>query len=401
MKPFRKNRSKGQIFPPPPKFGEGGLSHLNFIYLCVVLSGIALFFTADGLFTADSFEYSKESVGLLTSQKEERKVKHLKTPEAVKGIYITSWVAGIPEWRGELIKFIDATELNAVVIDVKDYTGRIAFKTEDAELTALGSPENRISDIKEFIEELHRHNIYAIARISVFQDVYLSGLMPNLAIKNKQGGLWKDRKGLTWLDPASQEVWDYTIKVAKSAEKAGFDELNFDYVRFPSDGNMANIKYEHWDGEISQAEVLKSFFSYLRERLNELEVPLSADLFGLTTIRTDDMNIGQILENTIPYFDYISPMVYPSHYPQGFNGYKNPASHPYEVILDSLTSARNRLLNATSSPLKLRPWLQDFDLGADYNAKMIRMEKQAVYDAGLNSWLMWDATNKYTREAYD
>lgn len=351
----------------------------------------------------NSIEYSKESLNsnFIEKTKEFPKIRHLKTPEPVKGIYISSWVAGIRDWRNELIKFVDSTELNTVIIDVKDYTGRIAFKTDDSELTAIGSPENRIPDIKEFIEELHNHNIYAIARISVFQDAYLAKIMPVLAIKNKQGGFWKDRKGIAWLDPASKEVWDYTVRVAKEAEKAGFDELNFDYIRFPSDGNLANAKYEHWDETTAKSEVIKDFFFYLNENLRDLKIPLSADLFGLTTVKNDDMNIGQILENAVPYFDYISPMVYPSHYPDGFNGYKNPANHPYEIILGGLTRAKERLIAATSSPLKLRPWLQDFDLGAVYDAQMIQKEKQAVYDAGLTSWLIWDPTNKYTRGAYE
>lgn len=348
-----------------------------------------------------SFEYSKGAVEQIIAPQNQPKIKHLKTPVQVRGIYISSWVAGTPYWREELVKFIDSSELNSVIIDVKDYSGRISFKTENPDLTSVGSPENRISDIKEFIDELHNKKIYAIARISVFQDGYLAKSEPRLAIKNKYGGIWKDNKGVAWLDPANPEVWDYIIKIGREAEKVGFDELNFDYIRFPSDGKLENASYDFWDEKTPKAEVIKSFFAYLYDNLKSLPIPLSADLFGLTTIRTDDMNIGQILENAIPYFDYISPMVYPSHYPSGFDGYKNPASHPYEVIMASLNKAVERLNAASSSPLKLRPWLQDFDLGADYNAEMIKKEKQAVYDAGLNSWLMWDPRNKYTREAYE
>lgn len=348
-----------------------------------------------------SFEYSKGAVEQIIAPQYQPKIKHLKTPDQVRGIYMSSWVAGTPYWREELMKFIDSSELNSVIIDVKDYSGRISFKTDNSDLNNIGSPENRISDIKEFIDELHDKKIYAIARISVFQDGYLAKTEPKLAVKNKNGGIWKDNKGVAWLDPANPEVWDYIIKIGREAEKVGFDELNFDYIRFPSDGKLENARYDFWDEKTPKAEVIKSFFAYLYDNLKDLPIPLSADLFGLTTIRTDDMNIGQILENAIPYFDYISPMVYPSHYPSGFDGYKNPASRPYEVIIASLNRAVERLNAASSSPLKLRPWLQDFDLGADYNAEMIKKEKQAVYDAGLDSWLMWDPRNKYTRDAYE
>lgn len=327
-------------------------------------------------------------------------IQHIKTPEIVRGIYMTSWVAGTPKWRTELIDFVKSTELNSVIVDVKDYTGRISFEVENPVLKKIGAAEKRIPDIKELIEKLHGENIYAIARISVFQDPYLASQRPDLAVKKKDGGVWKDHKGIKWVDPANKEVWQYAVQVAREAEKVGFDELNFDYVRFPSDGNMKDIDFDHWDDKTPMAEIIRQFFAYLSKNLKDSGVPLSVDLFGMTTVNTDDLNIGQILENAIPYFDYISPMVYPSHYPSGFLGYKNPAAHPYEIIKDGMSKASERLIVASSTPLKLRPWLQDFDLGANYDKAMILKEKQAVYDAGLNSWLMWDPANKYTKAAF-
>lgn len=333
--------------------------------------------------------------------KEPEKVKHIKTPDSVKGIYMTSWVASTREWRESLVKMADDTEINAVVIDVKDYTGKISFEVSDPELVELGSGEKRISDIKDFINHLHENNIYAIARIAVFQDAYLAKKKSELAVKTKDGKTaWKDRKGITWVDPCSKEVWDYTIKVAKEAEGAGFDELNFDYIRFPSDGNMSNIKYTYCPQEFSKSDKLADFFDYLNKNLEPLGIPLSADIFGMASTNYDDLNIGQVLEKIEPYFDYICPMVYPSHYPPTYNGFKNPAEHPYEVVKLAMDTASQRLIIASSTPNKLRPWLQDFDLGADYTAEMVRKQMQATYDAGLNSWLLWDPANKYTRGAF-
>ncbi len=326
---------------------------------------------------------------------------HLITPEPVRAIYMTSWVAGTTNWRSELVKLIEDTELNAVVVDVKDYTGRISFEVTDQKLKDIGSPEKRIPDIREFINELHGKNIYAIARISVFQDPFFIKKRPDLAVKKKDGGIWKDYKGIAWLNPASREVWDYTIKIAKEAEAVGFDELNFDYIRYPSDGNMKDIVLPLADGATNKAESMRFFFAYLQKELKPLKIPLSADLFGLTTWNYDDLNIGQIMEYAEPYFNYICPMVYPSHYPKTFQGYANPANHPYEIIFSAMTKASERLLKATSTPSKLRPWLQDFDLGADYTAEIIRKEKQAVYEAGLTSWMLWNSANKYTQGALD
>lgn len=361
---------------------------------------------AFGVFSSKNFnkpfEYIRnEAASVSQAQDKADAPKHLKTPESVKAIYMTSWVAGTPSWREKLVKLIDETELNSVIIDVKDYTGRISFSVSDPVLKEIGSEEERIPDIKDFIGELHQKNIYVIARISVFQDPFLVKKRPELAVKRGDGGVWKDRKGIPWLDPASRDVWDYTIKIGKEAEAAGFDELNFDYVRFPSDGNMKDIKYDFWDEKTPQANIIRDFFADLSANLKSLNIPLSVDLFGLTTWNYDDLNIGQILENAVPYFDYISPMVYPSHYPPTFNGFKNPAEHPYEIINQAMTRASERLLAASSTPSKLRPWLQDFDLGATYTPEMIRQEKQAVYDAGLTSWMLWDASNEYTKGALD
>ena len=345
------------------------------------------------------FEYLPGAVGIL---QEKEAVGHIKTPDQVRGIYMTSWVASTDSIRRGLVKIAEDTEVNSIIIDIKDYTGKVAFLMKNRKVLEAGSSEDRVKDMKKFLEELHAKNIYVIGRIAVFQDPYLAKVRPDLAVKRKDGVTnWKDYKGALWLDPCSKEVWDYTVAIAREAESIGFDELNFDYIRFPSDGNMKDIKYPHCDATLAKPDLLENFFYNLKKGLNDLKVPISADLFGMVATNFDDLNIGQVLERTEPYFDYISPMVYPSHYPNDYNGFANPAAKPYEVIKLSMDSAVKRLLAASSSPFKLRPWLQDFDLGADYDAVMIRKEKQAVYDAGLNSWLMWSPSNKYTVDAFD
>lgn len=328
-------------------------------------------------------------------------VTHINTPSRVKAIYMTNWVAGNKRLRNPLIKMADETEINSIVIDIKDYTGRIAFEVSDPLLKAYGAYENRIPDVKELIEELHNKNIYVIGRISVFQDHYMVGKRPELAVKRKSdGAVWKDFKGISWLDAGSKDVWDYIVALAKESYLVGFDELNFDYIRFPSDGNMKDIYYP-WSNNRPKTEVLKEFFSYLRDKLDNLGAPLSADLFGMTTTNTDDLNIGQNLESALEYFDYVAPMVYPSHYPADFNGFPNPANEPYKMVKFAMSSAVGRAIKASTTPSKLRPWLQDFNLGATYTASMVRAQIQATYDTGLDSWMLWNASNRYTISALD
>lgn len=365
--------------------------------------------------------------------------KHIPTPEPVKAIYMTSHVAGIKSWREELMTFIQKTEVNSIIIDIKDYSGHISFDTQDSDIKKIGSEEKLISDLPGLIETLHKSGIYTIARITVFQDPIYTQKFPQYAVQTRGGAVWKDRNKLSYVDPGAKPYWDYVIKLAKLAEAAGFDEINFDYVRFPTDGNMKDMVFPVSGKKLAvfqtqprpllisssnrvvsantytlallasgnalslspKAQVLRTFFAYLNQEMAPVGIPISADLFGMVLTNKDDLNIGQMLEMAAPYFDYIGPMIYPSHYPKGFKGYANPAANPYEIVHYVLKEGKKRLDRAGYKKQKLRPWLQDFNLGAVYDANKIRAQKKGVYDAGLTSWMMWDPRNKYTRGGYD
>lgn len=379
-------------------------------------------------------------------------VEHLATPQTVRAVYMTACVAGTPSFRDKLISLIEETELNAVVIDIKDYSGTISFPTGNPLLA--GAWENArcgTSEMQSLVEELHARGIYVIGRITVFQDPYYLQERPDLAVRRESdGGVWKDYKGLSFIDVGAKEYWDYIIALAQVSFTIGFDELNFDYVRFPSDGNMKDIAFTHTSG--SKQEQLEKFFSYLHEQLSDtaryadvhherLQKPvLSVDLFGMTTTNTDDLNIGQVLERALPYFDYVAPMVYPSHYPSGFNGWTDPNKYPYDLIHYVMRRGVERTvatstvvqtlegrpiydeiiafdpaLNATTTKQvatgrftkeaydanKLRPWIQDFDYGGDYDVAEVKAQIQASYDVGLNSWMLWAPSNIYTRGALE
>lgn len=329
-------------------------------------------------------------------------VTHIKTPTVVKALYMSSWVAGSDNFRNSLVKIIDDTELNAVVIDIKDSTGRVSFEIDDPEIKDIESYENRIKNIRALTALLHSKNIYVIGRISTFQDPYLTKLKPEWALKKiSDGGVWKDKKGLSFLDPTNKNVHKYIISLALDSYNEGFDEINFDYIRYPSDGNIKDINYNLASGE-TRSDSMEKFFKYLSTEIKKAgDIPISADVFGLTTEATDDMGIGQVWEKIIPYFDFIAPMVYPSHYPSLHAGYKNPALYPYEVVNRALASTVVKSKAINQSPSKIRPWLQDFDLGATYTKEMVRAQINAVNNNGLSSWMLWDPSNKYTPSALE
>lgn len=342
-------------------------------------------------------------------------VIHLKTPSPLRAVYISSWVAGSPDLKNKIKKFINDTELNAIVIDFKDSTGKISGYTGVSEIDNVGCTENRIKDIKGLIKEFHDDNIYVIARIAVFQDPCMTGKHPDYAVKRKSDGkIWKDRKGLSWMYAGSKDVWDYNIKVARTAYYLGFDEVNFDYIRFPSDGNMKDLSYpvivtDSTSTDVTvntRSNILSRFFIYvddeLRKKAGDDRPQVSADVFGLVATNYDDLGIGQVLEKILPYVDYVAPMVYPSHFANGWNGYAKPAARPYEVIKISMGKAVLRAKEMGESPDKLRPWFQDFNLGANYTPQMIKDQIRGASEVGLNSWMMWDPANKYksTKEVF-
>ncbi|MDP3764006.1 MAG: putative glycoside hydrolase [bacterium] len=331
--------------------------------------------------------------------------KLVNPPHPIKGIYISAWSTTNSKKIDDLIQLIKETELNGVVLDVKDATGYFTYKVDIPLAEKIGANnEIKLRNIDDLINKFHKENIYVIGRVQVFQDPVLAAGRPDIAIKNvKTGETWKDNKGLGWIDPSSQIAWQYAVDITKDMTKHGFDEVNFDYVRFPADGDIAKVDYPFWNAVRPKYEIIGSFFAFLNQELKDSGIATSADIFGLAAWRAMDfnfdLNIGQRLIDALPYFDYVSPMIYPSHYPDNFNGIKKPATKPYEIIHSSLSTWQD-LKATTSYKAHLRPWLQDFDLGGiKYDATKVRAQIQAVYDTGVDSWLLWNSSNRYTKEA--
>ena len=325
-------------------------------------------------------------------------IDHIATPQPLRAIYLTGWSAGTPSRLSKALKLFDDSVLNAVVIDIKDATGRLSYQPQDPELVSIGVGTNRIASLSRVIQAFHDRGIYVIGRIAVFQDPYFAERYPEEAfVDTRTGDIWRDYKGIAWLRPDSTRVREYVARIARDAHAQGFDEINVDYVRFPSDGEL---KYLDTSGfTTSRAETMRSFFEALHTDLTG--IPLSADVFGLTMSARDDVGIGQKAELIAPYVDALAPMVYPSHFWNGTYGIAVPAQQPYEVIKRSLSDGIAKLEAVGVDKRKLRPWLQDFDLlGISYTSDMVRAQTDAAAELGIASWMMWDPANTYTPEVY-
>lgn len=369
---------------------------------------------------------------------------HVPQPDQVKAIYMSACVAGTPWFRQELVDFINETEINSVVIDIKDASGSISFPPQGTLwLPAWQAAECGARDMREFIASLHAQDIYVIGRLQVFQDPLYAKQYPGRAVQTADGSaVWKDYKGISFVDVAARPYWDKIIELAAESYNVGFDEINYDYIRYPSDGNMKDTSYPMSAlGEygLDKSANLEAFFAYLAQ---EMRNPIhfddynhhnhgratatpyfTGDLFGMTTSNYDDLSIGQVQERALPYFDAIAPMVYPSHYPNNYIGLGNPNDVPYAIVYHAMKTGVDRAL-ATTSPInafshtrigtstpaqytkealgpdRFRTWIQDFDYGGDYDAADVRAQIQASYDAGVMDWMVWAPSNRYTRGAY-
>ncbi len=373
------------------------------LLILFIIASLLAFFLYQNKIENDKkvFAYREEDLFLRVDHIRDLKIKkkHIETPDSVRAIYMSSWIASSKRLRSELVNFIDSSRLNAIVIDVKDYSGLISFDMNNNLVDSYKTDSKRISDIDEFIKDLHDRDIYIIARVTVFQDPLLAKKKPEFAFKRiDNGNVWKDKKGLAFIDPQKRDAWEYFAVIAEESYKQGFDEINFDYIRYPSDGNISNIDYQL--GEKTKIEAMKEFYIFLDERLRSQNIPISADLFGHTASDNEVVGIGQNLTDALPYFDAVAPMVYPSHYHRNYLGFTNAAAHPYEVVYNEMSLAREKSHSLDLPSSSLRTWIQDFDLGATYGVKEVQDQIKASYQADVDSYMVWDPKNKYTKPAY-
>ncbi len=319
---------------------------------------------------------------------------HAFTPRA---IYLSLFGIGNRQLSESALSLIQNTELNALVIDLKDDMGRVAFNSSTPLATEIGAQKIiTIRNINLLVRNLHEKGIYLIARIVVFKDDPLAMTKPDLAVRTASGAIWKDREGLAWSNPYSQTVRDYNIDLAVEAARAGFDEIQFDYVRFP---DATGLSFSMQNTEENRIGAITGFLSEARKRLIPYNVFLAADIFGYVCWNTNDTFIGQKLESLAGILDYMSPMLYPSGFQFGIPGYPDPLHHPREIVYLSLEKAKQR----TRLPgIRFRPWLQAFrDYAFDkmpFKAEQIRAQIDAAERAGSDGWMLWNPHNRYSRD---
>ncbi|WP_219834773.1 putative glycoside hydrolase [Paenibacillus sp. R14(2021)] len=324
----------------------------------------------------------------------------------VRGIYVSGWVAGSKSRLERLIRLLDTTDLNAMVIDVKNDYGQITYRSSIPAVKAIGADRNyAISNIGALIQKLKAKNIYVIGRIVTFKDPLYAKHHPAMALQNQSGGVWRDGQGKAWLDPFQQQVRSYNRAIGEEAAAVGFDEVQFDYVRFPDNGEKVDreVTFSSRQGR-SKSEIISTFLRDARKGIHENGARVSADVFGLVTSSADDMGIGQSWRSVSSVVDVISPMTYPSHYSTGMYGVKNPDLSPYAIIHHAMTDAnrRNHVMkeNSRTAVAGIRPWLQSFTAGwvhphQHYGYEQIRKQIQAAKDAGVQEFMLWSSNCKY------
>ncbi|MCX7921464.1 MAG: putative glycoside hydrolase [Clostridia bacterium] len=323
-----------------------------------------------------------------------------------KGLYLTGWTVGSMDKVKHFVELANTTEINAYVVDIKDDDGYVGYESSIPAVRDIKAWQPKYN-VDKVIKEFHDNDIYVIGRLVCFKDPILSSKRPELAIKNSKGGLWRDNHGLTWLNPYNKESWPYIIEIAREGVKKGFDEIQFDYVRFANDGSK---KAMNFGTDKKKHEAIDEFLAYAKKELPG--VTLSADVFGIICESPGDVeDIGQNLETVGKNIEYISPMAYPSHYAVGqkVNGvtFAKPDFDPYGVVYNTLAKAKTRISKVDGYKANVRAYLQDFTatwLGKgyylSYGPEQVKQQIKAVYDAGYEEWLFWDANNTYSEAAF-
>jgi len=326
-------------------------------------------------------------------------VPRMAKPDVVRGLYLNAWAAGSTRKLDRLIAIADSTEINAFVIDVKE-GGEVSYRSRVPLVQQIGADRAYIGDVRGMLQKLRAHGIYPIARIVVFKDRNLAKARPDWAVVHKEGGDWVDNDGNTWVDSFNRDVWEYNLAIAREALELGFAEVQWDYVRFP-DVPQRLMRTAHWPAQAgrSKEDGIREFLLYTREQLKPYDAPVTADVFGLTVSVRNDMGIGQLWEKMVDATDVLLPMVYPSHFARGSYGIASPNAQPYEIVKKAMEYAVRRT-NGVENAAGIRPWLQDFTLGAPrYGPAHVRAQIQGVYDAGLSEWVLWHPGSNYTVEA--
>jgi hypothetical protein len=318
-------------------------------------------------------------------------------PEIVRALYVNRWAAQSARRMARLIAIADSTEINALVIDMKDEFG-LNYKPSNPEFQRNAGTAGTVPHLTALLDTLKAHQILPIARIVVFKDSVTARVHPEWTIRRTDDSIWRDKKGLAWVNPYHRELWDYNIGVAEELVKLGFGEIQFDYIRFPEP--YKSLPQQVFPGNNGQPkpDAIAEFLKTAHGRLSKLGVRTTADIFGLVTTVPGPLEVAQEWERLAPVTDVLLPMVYPSHYPPGSFGIPRPNAEPYKVVFTAINRARERNEKLGLRGERVRPYLQAFSLGKmlpKYGADEVREQKRAVYDAGFDGWVLWAPGSQY------
>ena len=321
-----------------------------------------------------------------------------------KGVYLSYYGVGDRTIQGRVFGLLDRTELNTVVIDVKGDRGFIPYESRIPLARSAGAMGRvRVPGFDDLLAGLKAKAVHTVARVVVFKDDVLARYRPEWAIADTTtGSPWRDNERLAWIDPFHEDAWAYPIAVAREAALKGFDEIQFDYLRFPSDGRLAAARYSRASTVQSRVQAIARFLAQARLALAPVGAALAIDVFGYTAFNPDDTGVGQCIEELAPLVDVLCPMAYPSAYHVGIPGFRDPLAHPYEVVLETVRRIRGRCAQAS---VQVRPWIQDFrDYAFDrrsFGVPEIRAQMRGALDGGATGWMLWNPGNRYTAEALE
>jgi hypothetical protein len=314
----------------------------------------------------------------------------------VRALYVNRFAAQSAKRMRQLIRIADETEINALVIDMKDEFG-LNFKTQNPEFARNAGAAGVVRNLPALLDTLRAHKILPIARLVVFKDSVTARVHPEWTIRRQDNSVWRDKKGIAWVNPYHHELWNYNIGVAEELAKMGFGEIQFDYIRFPEPYPSLPKQVFPDSKGVSKPDLLAQFLTEANARFDKLGVRTTADIFGLVTTVGGPLEVGQWWEKISPHVDVVLPMVYPSHYPRGDLGLAVPNAEPYKVLTIALTRARQRDQKlGIKKPEHIRPWLQAFTLGKPpYGPAEIEAQKKGTYDSGYDGWVLWNPGSKY------
>jgi hypothetical protein len=344
-----------------------------------------------------SIGYQRQLITLTGAEKSEQRIEL--TPFMPKALYLSVYGIGSGVLRPAALKLIENHTPNALVIDVKGDAGLVGYKSNIPLTAEIGARKvTTVRDMKATIAELRGQGIYTIARIVTFKDNLLARTKPELAIRTRDGNIFQDREGLAWVDPFQPAVWDYNLQLAEEAAQLGFDEVQFDYIRFP---DTRGLQFSQENTEANRVAAITGFLTAVRKRIEPYNVFLGADIFGYACWNTNDTEIGQRIEKLAKPLDVISPMLYPSGFQFGIPGYRNPIENSYEIVFRSLKRAHDR---TGLQPVHFRPWLQAFrDYAFDrrvFGPDEIQQQITASENFGSGGWMLWNPRNVYSAEAF-